>query len=231
MKKYLFVLGFTVILLSGCKQPEIEKTSVIQTDGVYNYIKGKTTVDIKSVSLKTQNGTEYKGQFNEDEFLVNSPALLSDENVSVFLTFDNDKSVEKNYFLKKRIAIDDYSNFAKNMNLVIANINENAKTKFPTSQSDGVAIIGNENGVTTNINVQDGQLVGINLSSAGDSNKEMATIISAFQGNYNANNNGVAEAYNNTLESKKESSFSSNGFNFSFMYNGDDLTTDITREE
>ena len=232
MKKTLFFISSFILVsfLSGCNQPEITNSKIVQNDGIYNYYKGKTNEKIKKVYITTQNGNIIDGQYDGVEFMTTSPALLSEENSLVTIELSNDKKIEKNITFKKRKPIDSYKLFSEKMNLFLSSINENAKTKFPKTMNDGTSIVSNENGVITNINVQDSQVVGMNMSTKGDANQEMASIIVSFQSAYDASNNGVSEAYNNTLESKKENSFSSGGYLFTFSYNGDDLVSDIIKE-
>ncbi|WP_326717734.1 hypothetical protein [Vagococcus jeotgali] len=230
MKKILISLGFLSIFLVGCSKSEITESKIIQSDGIYNYYKGQANEKIESITLTTQNGTVIDGQVNGTEFMTSSPALLTNEKTLVVINFENGDILEENIDFPKRKSIDNYKDFAMKMNLFISEINENAKTRFPESQSDGTSIISLENNVTTNVNIQDGQIIGVNLSTTGDANKEMATILAAFQTIYQSNNDGVAEAYNNTLETKRTNSFSSGGFLFTFSYNGENLFADIIKE-
>lgn len=238
MKK---ILGLTmclliVVVLGGCAKKEYSAdTTIDQDSGIYDYISGDASGSLKQVKLTSENGEEFQAQVEGTKFQAHAPAMLHDQEVELKLTFDDGHELTKNVELKKRNAIDEYESFAAKMNPLISGSNENAKTQFPSTEEDGIHVISSENGVQTNANIQDGKLLGISIVDKGeDIHKETPTILVCFQIEYSPNNkgsDGVTKAYNNILESKKKTSFTTHGYKFTFEYNKDKLFADIIKSE
>lgn len=229
MKKVMLGLFFGTVLLTGCSSNEIEgNISVDNDEAIYAYIEGSGK-NIDVLEAKTSDGSIFKGEKDGDDFQIAVPFLGVDQNITVAFKND-DGSLDKDVTIDAKEKIDNYENFAYMMNSVIASINDNAKTSFPESVDDGFMDVANENGVTTTVNVYDGNIIGLEMRTEGDANQELPTILAAFQGVYEAENKRVAEAYNNILESKEETSFTSNGYVFNFEYNGDTLFADVYRD-
>lgn len=229
MKKMFLGIAFLVVL-TGCTSKEASMDITKNQDGgIYDYVYGKSPETIKSVSGDDQAGNALDIDVVGKEFQVAVPALLNDQNLDLKVEYANGNETKQNIKLKGRLAIDEYPNFVALMNDRIIQTNDKAKTEFPFTVEDGISTISDVNGVKTNINVQDGKILGINMTSESDVDKEMATIIVAFQESYHANNEGVADAYNNALDNKKKTSFESNGFKFTFEKNRNELFADIAK--
>ncbi|EOT43771.1 hypothetical protein ACWOE3_11295 [Enterococcus dispar] len=229
MKKVILGIAF-LLALTGCtsKEASIDITKN-QDEGIYDYIYGKSDETIKSVSGEDQAGNTLNVDVAGKEFQAAVPALLNDQSLDLKIEYSNGNESNQKIKLKGRLAIDEYPNFVALMNDRIVQTNDKAKTEFPFTVEDGITTVSDVNGVKTNINVQDGKILGINMTSESDVDKEMATIIVAFQESYHANNEGVSDAYNNALDSKKKTSFESNGFKFTFEKNGNELFADIAK--
>ncbi|MCD1025790.1 hypothetical protein [Enterococcus sp. SMC-9] len=228
MKKLVFGL-MGILILTGCSSREIEGSiSVDNDEAIYAYIEGSGK-NIESLEAKTSDGTIFKGELDKNDFQIAIPFLGVEQNVVV--TFKNeDGTLDKDVTIDAKKEIDSYENFSYMMNTVISSINADAKTSFPESVDDGFMDVANENGVTTTVNVYDGNIIGLEMRTEGDVNQELPTILAAFQGTYEAENKRVAEAYNNILDTKEETSFTSNGYVFNFEYNGDTLFADIYKK-
>lgn len=231
MKKFIAGLFFCLIIFSGCShsKPSAE-TKIDQTGGIYDYISGETDSEIKKVELISENGNKSEGQIEGTEFQASTPALINDQEVNLKIDFTDGQEISKKIKLKKRHPIDNYELFAEKMNPLILVSNGNAKTQFPTSHENGIDVVALENGVSTSVNIQDNQLIGLSVTDEGkDINKELPTILACFQAEYNVTDKGVIDAYNNVLENKKKTSFTSGDYKFLFEYNDDKLFADITK--
>lgn len=228
MKIKSILLVFFFFALSGCSSSKIEGTYSLNSDsGIYDYLYG-TVKNVDEVYAVGSDGSVFKGKVDGDYYQIAVPSLGIEQTVEVFLKNDKE-TLSENLIIDKKEAIDEYENFAFLMNAVIRNINENAKTRFPTQQKDGTHDVVIENGVTTSVNVYDGRLIGLEMHANGFANNEMPTILAAFQGSYDATNERIAEAYNNTTETKEKNSFVSNGYSFTFEYSFDDLYASIIK--
>lgn len=231
MKKVLTGLVFCLIIFGGCSnsKPSAE-TKIDQTSGVYDYISGTTNLEIKKVELISENGNKSEGQVEGTKFQASTPALINDQEVNLKIDFTDGQELSKKIKLEKRYAIDSYESFAEKMNPLILISNGNAKTQFPISHENGIDVIASENGVSTSVNIQDDQLIGLSVTDEGkDINKELPAILACFQTEYNVTDKGVIDAYNNVLDSKKRTSFTSGEYKFLFEYNDDKLFADITK--
>ncbi|OJG71799.1 hypothetical protein RV11_GL003520 [Enterococcus phoeniculicola] len=236
---------FCSLLLVGCStsekdnsKPNNSNTSSeisysldpnLNTDsGIYDYVIGDPD-GLESIEIRTPDGNIYKGDIRKDIYQVGVPSLGIDQNVKINYSFKN-QTDSMEVLIPAKKTIDDYSHFSKMMNAVIENVNPDAKTRFPISVEEGASTISIENGVTTNINVYDGNLIGLELNMKQDVNKEMASILATFQGVYDLKNEGIATAYNNTLESHEKTSFTSKDLVFTFEYLDDQIIASIIRK-
>lgn len=227
IKSILLICAF--FILSGCSSNEIEGTYSLNSDsGIYDYLHG-TVKNVSEVYAVGSDGSTFKGEVNDDGFYqIAVPSLGIEQTVEVFLKNDKE-TLNEHLIIDKKETIDDYENFAFMMNAVIESINENAKTRFPVQQKDGTQDVSIENGVTTSVNVYDGKLIGLDMHANSFANNELPTLLAAFQGSYDATNDRIAEAYNNTMETKERNSFTSNGYKFTFEYSLDDLYASIIK--
>lgn len=240
MKKARLVL-LSLFLLSACSSPtvqEVSQNSSTETEltvsaninsdsGIYDYIYGDNST-VTSISARTPQGNIYNGILHDGIFQIAVPSLGVDQNVKLLFSDGKKENTSEINVPSKKI-IDNYPNFAKQINSFIPEINELTKTRFPENVENGIKDIAMENGVTTTINVYDGNLIGLELKTEGDANKEMATIFVAFQMAYDALNDGISDAYNNTIDTKEKNTFISKGFNFTFEYSDSTLFASIIK--
>lgn len=240
MKK-IGLLLLSLFLLSACnhassnetkedlfKKNELTVSTQINSDsGIYDYIYGDS-LSLSSISARTSEGNIYEGVIHDGIFQIAIPSLGVDQNVKLLFS-DGEKDNSSEIIIPSKKTIDNYENFAKQINSTIPEINNLAKTRFPEDVENGVKDIALENGVTTTINVYDDNLIGLELKTDGDVNKELATIFVAFQMVYNALNDSVSDAYNNTLTTKEKNTFTSNGFLFTFEYSDSTLFASVVK--
>lgn len=216
MKKKRILLLFFLLFFAGCSKKEIEGTYSLNSDsGIYDYILG-TVKNVDKVFATASDGKKIETELTDDGlYQLGVLSLGIDQTIKVSLINEHE-TLEEELIIPKKESIDNYEDFATIMNQVIPAVNKDAKTRFPETRKDGAEDIAVENGVTTAVNVYDGNLIGLDIHAENFANNELPTIIAAFQGSYDANNERVAEAYNNTLETLEKNSFVSNGFKFTF---------------
>lgn len=227
IKSILLICAFFV--LSGCSSNEIEGTYSLNSDsGIYDYLHGEVK-NVKEVYAVASDGSQFTGQLDESGFYqIAVPSLGIDQTVKVVLK--NDKEIfEEDLIIEQKEIIGDYNEFALLMNLYIPAINPNAKTEFPLNQPDGISDISIENGVTTTVNVYDGNLIGLEMHGTQIANKELQTVLVAFQQTFDIENDRISEAFNNTLDTGESHSFTSKGFQFTFEYSESDLFASIIK--
>ena len=227
-KKYFAIFFLGLFILTGCSK-QIEMDYTINSDGaIYDYVLG-TVENADSVKLKTSDGNIQEGTIDGKDFQVSIPILGEKQNAT--LIFENeDGQLTKEVTFPKKQSIDLYVDFADKMNTEIYRTNPDAKTVFPTYGENGIQDISTENGVTVSTNIYNGEITGLQMRTEGDANKELPTILVAFQNAYDANSDKIAEAYNNTLDTKEKTSFTSNGYTFLFEYNQNILFVDIFKK-
>lgn len=220
MKKYFIFSSLLLcfVLFAGCSKSIEFSAKVDSEEAIYEYIQG----DIKGadvVEAKTSDGNVYNGEILNNKYQISIPALGEKQKVSISAK-NKTNSVEKELELLAKKPFDDYFLFSLSMNKEIKEINNNAKISFPSEVKNGISDVSNQNGVIATVNVYNDKILGIQLRTDSDINKEIPTVLLAFQKVYNASSENIAIAYNNILKDKEKTSFTANGYDFIFEYDG-----------